>query len=167
MMDTMTEPPSLDAVAAMWANVMEEVGEAALVLLPTPFGVAAAAFQPTDDLPILAAVTGIVEGLHPALVRPCHWAALAAPGFSGVVPDDEPLLVHGDLQKRYEAGDESVREVLTVLTVTRDEGARVRMQTYVQPHLSAEGDEGFAADDGPMAFALRAALLVANMDPIG
>jgi hypothetical protein len=165
----MIDAPSHDDVVKLWSAAVEQTGgEPGIIVLPAPGEAAAiAAFHPTEALTLVETVTMIVESIHPRLIRPCRWMAMAMPGYSQNVPVDGPTPVHGDLQRAYKAGDENVREALSVLVMTSEPEAPVLMRTYFQPLLEAEDEVGQAADDGPMAFALRTGLLVANMDPIG
>jgi hypothetical protein len=169
MRNTMTEAPSHDDVVKLWSATVEQVGgEPGIIVLPAPGeAVAVAAFHPVEEVPLIESVLLIVEGVHKRLVHPCRWMAMAMPGYTSEVDVDGPIPMHGDLQKRYTDGDESVREALTVVVATREPGAPVMMRTYFQPHLEPETEAGRADDDGPMAYALRMGLLVANMDPLG
>jgi hypothetical protein len=168
-MNTMTEAPSHDDVVKLWsATVQQTGGEPGIIVLPAASdAVAVAAFHPVEEVPLIEAVLLIVEGIHDRLIHPCWWMAMAMPGYTSEADAEGPIPVHGDLQKRYADGDESVREALTVVVVTREPDAPVMMRTYFQPHLEPETEVGQADDNGPMAYALRMGLLVANMDPLG
>jgi hypothetical protein len=169
-MDLMIDAPSHDDVVKLWsATVKVAGGEPGIVVLPAAQkdSVIVAGFHPVEEIPLVEAVVLIVEGVHERLVRPCRWMAMAMPGYTHEAEADGTMPLHGDLQRRYKEGDESVREALSVLVTTYGPESTVMMRTYVQPLLEAEAEAGQADDDGPMAFALRMGLLTANMDPLG
>jgi hypothetical protein len=161
--------PSHDDVVRLWsATVAQTGGEPAIIVLPSPSdAVVLSAFRPVEALTLVETVTMIVESIHERIIRPCRWMAMAVPGYSQDVPTDGPIPVHGDLQKAYADGDENVREALSVLIHTNEPDAPVMMRTYFQPLLEPEDEVGKAADDGPMAYAIRVGLLIANMDEHG
>lgn len=157
--------PTHDEVVTIWSATVERVGdECAVIVLPVPGDVfAVGGFRPNETIPLLVTIEGIVEQLLPIVEKPCGWMAMALPGYVQHVDADGPIPEHGDLQRLYEEDDESVTEVLTVLTLAYEDNAPVMMRSYVQPHLTPEGDADRADDHGPMAFSLRTGLLLANM----
>jgi hypothetical protein len=160
-MDTITH----DSVLAMWVKASEMVSEPSLLVMPSadPEMVSVAMFKPTDERPVDRSLMESVDVIRSTIAAPALWAALAAPGYVKPFADKDRLPEHGDLEERYRSGDLEVKEVVITMVATLTEGEPITIQTFVQPHLTADGPPSTAAPDGLMAYALKMGLLYANL----
>jgi hypothetical protein len=164
----MIPAPTHDEIIAMWSRVARiEGGEPACLIFPslrTP--VAGMAFYPAAGVPVAQTVLGLLERLRTSEVipTPCRWLAMAVPGYTSSSEGDD-LPVPGELEDRYLSGDDAVREGVTTIVLTNEEGDQPRMRTYIQPLLEPDGDGGVAEPEGPLAGAIILGLMSANLGP--
>lgn len=143
----------------VWSQVCKQIdNEAVVLILPIDNnGIAATAFQPTDDRGLDEYMEDSIHALmdNGAVTQECPWGALVAPSFTAnVKPWDS--VGHGDLQERYVAGDESVREIVTVIIMEMDQPPVG--QSFSQPLLEPL-DEPNIMVPGPMTVALMSVLM--------
>lgn len=161
----MTKPLSAEMLVSMWSRVVTDIGDEAIVLVigDENDGGTIAAFRVTEDIPIKeAAKRVVIQSKEDGRLRNgSEWAALMCPSYTTEVPPDEGIMLqHGDLQRRYEAGDETVHDALTVIWLTV--GAEPMGTSFRQPLLEQEGPVrpmGY----GGMSEALTTALILANI----
>lgn len=156
-MDTQT-PTHADCLH-VWSNICTTIDhEAVVLILPINDGIAATAFQPTEERGLDEFMEDSIHTLldKGAITEECPWGALVAPSFTGnVAPWDDPK--HGDLQARYVAGDESVREIVVVIIMEMDQPPYGR--AFSQPLLEPLDEEPVVMAPGPMTVSLMSVLM--------
>ena len=142
----------------VWSSVCTAIEREAVVLvLPIEEGIAATAFQPTEERGLEEFMEDSIHTLMEkgAIRGECQWGALVAPSFTGNVKPWEEV-EHGDLQARYVAGDEGVREIVVVIIMEMDDAPYG--QSFSQPLLEPL-DEPAIMGPGPMTLALASVLM--------
>jgi hypothetical protein len=152
-----TTPTHADCLH-VWSGVCKQINnEAVVLILPIEKGIAATAFQPNDQRGLEDFMEDSIHTLmdNGAVTQECPWAALVAPSFTCTVPAAEAPM-QGDLQARYAAGDETVREIVVVIIMEMDQppvGC-----SFTQPLLEPLDEPNIMAP-GPMTVALMSVLM--------
>lgn len=154
----MIQTPTHDEALALWSTVCKQAGnEFVVLILPNAEGLCATAFQPTEERPLEDCMEDSIHALldNDTITEECPWGALVAPSFvSTMKPTEVPS--HGDLQARYVAGDEAVREIVVVIIMEMDEPPMGR--SYSQPLLEPL-DKPDVMMPGPMTLSLMSVLM--------
>ena len=156
-------PPSHDELTQLWSSTVEvHHQDVAAVIVPRDDGIVTLALPgQSESLSIgqavmqateLAIVEGYIEG-------PCEWLAVAAPAFVEDPPTDRTVVRTGELQRLYMAGDDTIRQVLVVLSM--EYGKAPTGTVYTQPLLEVLHPTSDVGVDG-LTFSMFLALCTLN-----
>ena len=148
-MDTwdLANEPTHQQALDLWVRTSQEakdtIGELAMLVLPNQGPtLLVAGLVPSPEFPlancIASAVTGMIAAGHST--QPLTWIAVVAPAFAETVEAKDLSRDNDNLEQRYLAGDERVREVVCVSVLGADGVTRV--QYYAQPLLEPIGGVG-------------------------